>query len=77
MKCIIINGSPRKRNTWSVVEEVKNNIPGEYEEIHLLQENIGMCKGCFLCIMEGEDKCSHFNKINPIIEKIRKLIRLL
>ena len=45
MKCIIINGSPRKRNTWSVVEEVKNNILGEYEEIHLLQENIGMCKG--------------------------------
>lgn len=77
MKCIIINGSPRKRNTWSVVEEVKNNILGEYEEIHLLQENIGICKGCFLCIMEGEDKCPHFNKINPIIEKIREADKII
>ena len=77
MKCIIIYGSPRKRNTWSIVEEVKKNIPGEYEEIHLLQEDIGMCKGCFLCIKEGEDKCPHYNKIRPIIEKIRKSDKII
>lgn len=77
MKCLIINGSPRKKNTWSVVEEVKNNIPGEYEEIHLLKEDIGMCKGCFLCFREGEDKCPHYNKIQPIIEKIRSSDKII
>ncbi len=71
MRYLIINGSPRKKNTWSIVKQVKSNLNGEFEEIQLMKENIPMCNGCFKCIMEGEETCPHFDKVNPIIEKIR------
>lgn len=71
MKYLIINGSPRKKNTWSIVKHVKNNLDGEFKEIHLMKEKIPMCNGCFKCIMEGEELCPHFEKVNPIIEEIR------
>lgn len=71
MKYLIINGSPRKKNTWSIVKQVKTNLEGEFEEIHLIKEKIPLCNGCFKCILKGEDKCPHYDKINPIIEKLR------
>lgn len=72
MKFLIINGSPRKKNSWSIVKQVKTNLKGEFEEVHLASEKIPLCHGCFNCIMEGEDKCPHFDYINPIVEKIRE-----
>ncbi len=71
MKYIIINGSPRKKNTWAAVKQVKKSLKGEFEEIQLMKENIPMCNGCFKCIMEGEEKCPHFDIVNPIIEKLK------
>ena len=71
MKYLIINGSPRKKNTWMMVNQAKSNLDGEFEEIHLMKEKIPMCNGCFNCFNEGEDKCPHYDKINPIINKIR------
>ena len=72
MKYLIINGSPRKQNTYNAIEMVKNNIDGEFGEINLLNEEIPMCIGCQNCIMKGEEKCPHFDKINPIIQKINE-----
>ena len=72
MKYVIINGSPRKKNTWKVVKQVKTNLDGEFEEIHLMKEKIPVCNGCFKCFNEGEDKCPHFDKVEPIVEKIRE-----
>lgn len=72
MKYVIINGSPRKKNTWSVVNRAKQNLDGEFEEIQLIKEKIPMCNGCFKCIMEGEERCPHFDVVNPIVEKMRR-----
>ena len=36
MKYLIINGSPRKQNTYKAIQIAKNNIEGEFEEINLL-----------------------------------------
>lgn len=72
MKYLIINGSPRKQNTYKAIEIAKNNIEGEFEEIDLSSEEIPMCRGCQNCIMKGEEKCPHFDKINPIIQKINE-----
>lgn len=71
MKYLIINGSPRKKNTWAMVEQAKTNLEGKFEEVHLLKQKIPMCMGCFKCIMESEDKCPHYELVNPIVEKIR------
>lgn len=70
MKYVIINGSPRIKNTWKIVEQAKRNLKGDFEEIHLMKEKIPMCNGCYNCIMEGEEKCPHRDIIKPIIDKI-------
>ena len=72
MKYLIINGSPRKKNTWSMVKQAKTNLgeDAEFEEVQLMKEKIPMCNGCFKCIMEGEENCPHHEIISPIIEKI-------
>ena len=70
MKYLIINGSPRMKNTWKMVKQVQTNLEGEFEEIHLMKEKIPMCNGCFNCFNESETKCPHYDKVNPIIEKI-------
>lgn len=71
MKYVIINGSPRKKTTYKIIEQAKKNLDGEFEEIHLAKENIPICNGCFNCILKGQDKCPHFDKVNPIVDKIR------
>ena len=72
MKYLIINGSPRRKNTYNAVKQLISDFDGDFEEIHLIEEQIPFCVGCFNCFVEGEDKCPHFNKINPIVEKIRQ-----
>ena len=70
MKYVIINGSPRVGNTCKVIKQVKSNLKGDFEEIHLAKEDIPLCLGCFNCIERGEKFCPHNKKIAPIIEKI-------
>lgn len=74
MKCLIINGSPRKGNTWALVEAAKGalNRNGDvtFEEVHLKASDIPMCNGCFNCIIRGEDKCPHNEKVQSIVDKI-------
>ncbi len=71
MKYVIINGSPRVGNTCKVIGQVKRNLKGEFEEIHLAREDLGLCRGCYNCIMFGEDRCPHYKKLNPLVEKIK------
>ncbi|WP_405306761.1 flavodoxin family protein [Methanobrevibacter sp.] len=70
MKYVIINGSPRRKNTWKMVEQAKMNLKGDFEEIHLMKEKIPMCNGCYKCIMEGEEKCPHEDKVKPIVDRM-------
>ena len=56
MNYVIINGSPRRKNTWKMVEQAKKNLNGNFEEIHLMKEKIPFCNGCFKCILESEEK---------------------
>ena len=72
MKILIINGSPRKKNTWAMVKRAKSILgEAEFEEVQLMKEKIPMCNGCFKCIMEGEENCPHHDQINKILEKLR------
>jgi multimeric flavodoxin WrbA len=76
MKCLVIHGSPRRGNTWNVLnmvkEEMKKNGDIEFEDIELIKEGIPNCLGCFNCIYKGEDKCPHNQKISNIVDKIEK-----
>lgn len=76
MKVLVINGSPHKGNTWTIFELVKKQMQktaGEqidFEEVHLLKQDIPMCTGCFTCFTYGEDKCPHHEKVQHIAKKI-------
>ncbi len=72
MKYLIINGSPRRKNTYDVIKQAASNLEGDFEEIHLIEKQIPMCVGCMNCIMIGEDSCPHRDKVQPIVEKIKE-----
>ena len=71
MKYVIINGSPRKKNTWAIVKHIQSNLEATFEEIHLKDYNIPLCNGCYNCILNGEKYCPHFDKINTIMDKLK------
>lgn len=58
MKILAICGSPRKGNTYSVLNTIKENYPGiDFKIIELRKLNFQFCKGCYSCVKKGEDKC--------------------
>ena len=76
MKLLIINGSPRRQNTWKIVERVKetiNNLDDNvtFNEIDLIEENIPSCIGCYKCFNDGEECCPHSSVIEPIVEEMK------
>lgn len=75
MKFLVINGSPRRENTWKIVERVKSTLSDmednlEFDEIDLIEENIPYCMACYNCFTNGEEYCPHSNQIKPIVEKM-------
>jgi multimeric flavodoxin WrbA len=58
MKIAVICGSPRKGNTYSVLDKLKQNFPLIDIKMLMLKDlNFEMCKGCYSCVMRGEEKC--------------------
>ncbi len=77
MKYLIINGSPRKGNTWKVVKAAKDDIRREdkyavFDEIHLIEESLPFCCGCSACFRLGHEKCPHSVKIIEIITAMER-----
>lgn len=74
MNILIIHGSPRRGNTWNIVNRVKEKINEkidvDYEIIELSKMKIPMCTGCFNCILKTEEKCPHYESIKYINNKI-------
>ena len=58
MKIVAICGSPRKRNTYSVLNSIKESYPDIDFKILMLKDlNFEICRGCYVCVMRGEEKC--------------------
>lgn len=62
MKLLAIIGSPRKGNTYRLVQKVEGIMRGsvndmEIEYLFLKDEDLGLCRGCFVCISHGEERC--------------------
>ncbi|RAP52202.1 MAG: hypothetical protein BZ138_03565 [Methanosphaera sp. rholeuAM270] len=77
MKVLIINGSPRRENTWKIICRVKETLTSLdenifFDEVDLIDENIPSCIGCYNCFMDGEDTCPHANTIQPIVNKMKE-----
>lgn len=75
MNFLIINGSPRRENTWKIVERVKNTLNDlddtiTFKEIDLINEDIPNCIGCYSCFINGEHTCPHSKIIQPIVHEM-------
>ena len=75
MKVLTIIGTPHRGNTRDIVDLFLNEFKddkNEFDEIVIPTDFNEICYGCANCILKGEDKCPHYNKINPIINKIEE-----
>ena len=75
MKILTIMGTPHKGNTRAIVDlflEEFKNTDNIFEEIVLPNDLNDICVGCATCILNGEEKCPHYNKINPLIKKMEE-----
>ena len=58
MKILAIGGSPKKGNTHSVLNKIKDDNPDIDVKLLMLNKvNLELCRGCYTCVRLGEDKC--------------------
>lgn len=58
IKIVAICGSPRKGNTYQILEILKESIPEiDFKIVMLSELNLKDCYGCYSCINEGEMTC--------------------
>ena len=58
LKIIAICGSPRKGNTYKVLNAIQENFPEVDFKILMLRDlNFELCCGCYGCVVKGEEKC--------------------
>ena len=62
MKILIIHGSPRRGNTWKILNKVKEKINEEETEKFVCpecgNESIIPTGGCGICLQCGYSKCN-------------------
>lgn len=74
MNVLAILGTPHKGNTRAVTDLFLDEFRAagaEVDELVLPQDFGENCLGCANCILKGEDKCPHHEKVSRIVEKMR------
>jgi len=81
MKVVVINGSPRKGNTYEATQLFKEEMLSfgevEFTDIFLPQDMPEFCKGCMICLEKDEKLCPHSEYTLPILESITKADALI
>lgn len=75
MKILVFNGSPKRDKsdtmhmTRAFLEGMKDVMPQDIEIIHVVDKNIGYCRGCFTCKRNG-GTCVLDDDMREILVKI-------
>ncbi len=75
MRILTVIGTAHNGNTRAVTDLFLDEFRAEgaeTDEIVLPKDLDEFCCGCANCILYGEDKCPHYHKIAPIIERMEK-----
>lgn len=72
MKFLLLNGSPRKGNTWKLAELAKAQIAAadtgsEFREVHLADAKLPFCAGCSNCFRKGSEFCPHRDVMDKLL----------
>jgi len=71
MKILAICGSPRKGNTYSVLNSIVKNYPDiDFKILELSKIKFELCRGCYICVKRGEDKCPIKDDRDMIIKEM-------
>ena len=71
MKILAICGSPRKGETFKILNSIKEEYPDiDYEILMLKDMNLKDCYGCYVCINRGPEKCPLKDDRDLIIKKM-------
>ncbi len=74
LKITVIYGNNRKGSTYNSVQLLKEKLNEQgkidYTEIFLPTDLQEFCRGCFNCILDGEELCHNSNYVQPIIDKM-------
>ena len=62
MKILAVLGSPRKKGKgYQIVKKFEDHLKSydsiDFEYIFLKDINLELCRGCFICVTHGEEKC--------------------
>lgn len=76
LKIAAIMGSPRKGDSCRITQMMEERLirlgDVDFEYIFLKDKNIEMCRGCYLCVRNGERCCPISDDVPFIIEKMRQ-----
>ena len=71
MKILAICGSPKKGNCYSVLNSIQESFPAiDYKLLMLNESNLERCRGCYACVLRGEEYCPLKDDRDMIIEEI-------
>ena len=71
MKILAICGSPRKGNSYRAIESIRELIPQiDFEIIQLKELSFELCRGCYGCVVKGEEKCPIKDDRDMLIQKM-------
>ncbi len=75
MNYLLVNGSPRRGNTWKLAELIKARIleaqpDAAFRELHLAQAALPFCLGCSNCFRLGPEHCPHRAVMESILAEL-------
>jgi len=71
MKILAICGSPHRGNCYSVLTTIKEDYPNiDYKLLMLNELNLERCRGCYVCVLRGEENCPLKDDRDMIIKEI-------
>ncbi|MGY5864400.1 MAG: NAD(P)H-dependent oxidoreductase [Candidatus Thorarchaeota archaeon] len=71
MKILAICGSHRKGNSYSVLSKISEHYPHiDYELLMLKDTNLEDCRGCYTCVLRGEQFCPLKDDRDLVIQKM-------
>ena len=70
MNILVIHGSMRKGNTYSLVKEIMGRLSAKHDitinEISVADLQLPFCRSCHLCLMKGEEYCPEYGVMRSI-----------
>lgn len=71
MKILAICGSSHRGNCYSVLNTIKEDYPNiDYKLLMLNELNFKQCRGCYVCVLRGEENCPQKDDRDMIIKEI-------